>query len=87
MAILGAQPGRQVWVSPLRQIELSAQERAKEADLDMANPGAKDALRNLLVDEVAQWRGDYREGSRPFDIVDPDAAVDKALRNLVGYGP
>ncbi len=87
MAILGEQPGRQVWVSPLRQIELSAQERAKEADLDMANPGAKDALRNLLVDEVAQWRGDYREGSRPFDIVDPDAAVDKALRNLVGYGP
>ena len=87
MAIVGAQPDRQVWVSPLRQIELCAQQRAKEADLDMADPGAKEVLRRFLVEEVASWRADYTEGKRPFDIVDPEAAVEKALRNLVGYGP
>jgi pilus assembly protein CpaF len=53
----------------------------------MADPGAKEVLRRFLVEEVASWRADYTEGKRPFDIVDPEAAVEKALRNLVGYGP
>ena len=36
----------------LRQIELAAQERAKETDLDMGEPGATDVLRRLLGEEV-----------------------------------
>ena len=74
-------------MSPLRQIELAAQERAKEADLDMGEPGATDVLRRLLGEEVAEWRSQYRAGRQSLDIVDPDGAVERALRNLVGYGP
>jgi pilus assembly protein CpaF len=53
----------------------------------MATPGAVDQLRALLIDEVAGWREEYRKGRRPIDIADPEAAVDRALRNLTGYGP
>ena len=74
-------------MSPLRQIELAAQERAKEAELDMGEPGATDVLRRLLCEEVDEWRSEYRGGRQSLDIVDPDGAVERAPRNLVGYGP
>jgi hypothetical protein len=75
------------WTSPLREVERAAQDRAKAASLDMSAPGAIDRLRALLIDEVAGWREEYRKGRRPVDIADPEAAVDRALRNLTGYGP
>lgn len=75
------------WISPLRAIERAAQEEAKERSLDMAEPGARDQLRAVLDEQVARWRVEYRKGLRPHDIADPDAAVERALRNLTGYGP
>ena len=75
------------WTSPLRAIERAAQEAAKERALDMGEPGARDQLRALLDEQVARWQRDYRRGLRPLDIADPEAAVERALRNLTGYGP
>ncbi len=75
------------WTSPLREIERAAQERAKGADLDMAEPGAAERMRALLIEEVNAWRDEYRKGRRDVDIADPEAAVERALRNLTGYGP
>ena len=76
-----------VWTSPLREVERAAQERAKAAELDMSTPGAGEQLRTVLIEEVGLWRDEYRKGRRPVDIADPEAAVDRAYRNLSGYGP
>ena len=75
------------WASPLRAIERAVQEEAKERVLDMSAPGGREQLRALLDLEVVKWRSEYRKGLRPFDIADPEAAVERALRNLTGYGP
>ena len=44
-------------------------------------------VRKLTSEEVDEWRSEYRGGWKSLDIVDPDGAVERALRNLVGYGP
>ena len=75
------------WSSPLREIELAAQAKAKAQSLDMSSPGAVDRLRGIVGEEVGSWRLDYRRGLRSIDIADPDAAVERAMRNLAGYGP
>jgi predicted ArsR family transcriptional regulator len=75
------------WVSPLRAIERAAQEEAKQLALDMSEPGGREQLRAVLDQEVARWRAEYPKGLRPLDIADPEAAVERALRNLTGYGP
>jgi pilus assembly protein CpaF len=77
----------QVWTSPLKEIERAVLERAKAAELDMATPGAREQLRALLVEEVTLWRDEFRKGRRDVDVADPDGAVERALRNLTGYGP
>lgn len=77
----------QGWVSPLREIERAAQDRAKVADLDMSAPDAVERLRAMVVEEVAEWRSQFRRGQRLQDIADPDGAVERAMRNLAGYGP
>lgn len=77
----------QRWVSPLREIERAVQERAKSAGIDMAEPGAAERLRSFLIDEVNEWRAQFRRGQRLQDIADPDGAVERGMRNLVGYGP
>jgi pilus assembly protein CpaF len=53
----------------------------------MSAPGSREQLRALLDQEVGHWRAEYRKGLRPLDIADPEAAVERALRNLTGYGP
>ncbi|HVA74722.1 MAG TPA: ATPase, T2SS/T4P/T4SS family [Acidimicrobiales bacterium] len=75
------------WASPLREVELAAQARAKSESLDMESEGAMDRLRQLLNEEVDAWRSEYRRGRRHADIADPALAVERALRNLAGYGP
>jgi pilus assembly protein CpaF len=80
----GAEQG---WVSPLREIERAAQDRAKSADLDMAATDGRERLRTILIEEVAAWRAEFRRGQRVQDVADPEGAVERALRNLTGYGP
>ena len=73
--------------SPLQEIERSVQERAKAVSLDMAEAGATTKLRALIEHEVDQWGADYKRGLRPFDLAQPDVVVERAFRNLAGYGP
>jgi pilus assembly protein CpaF len=75
------------WSSPLREIERAVQEQAKAVDINMGEPGAVGRLRTLLVEQVDLWRDDYRKGRRAIDIADPEGAIERALRNLTGYGP
>lgn len=75
------------WASPLRDVEIAAQGRAKAEALDMESAGAVDRLRQLLAEEVEKWRSEYRRGRRPVDIADPAMAIERALKNLAGYGP
>lgn len=84
MLVNAVEPG---WTSPLREIERAAQERAKGADIDMSAPDGRDRLRALLVEEVQEWRAQFRRGQRLQDIADPEGAVERGLRNLTGYGP
>ena len=41
----------------------------------------------MLVDEVDRWNVDFQRGIRPTPVADPESVVDRALRNLSGYGP
>lgn len=74
-------------ITPLEEIERNVQERAKHATIDMAAPGADECIRVFVRHEIATWQLDYRRGTRPFDLADPDHLADRAMRNLVGFGP
>jgi pilus assembly protein CpaF len=71
--------------SPLAQIERVAQEQADELALDLSRPDGPERLRRLVVDAVAHWNVEHRDGRREVGL--DDEVVDRALRNLVGYGP
>ncbi len=75
------------WGSPLLAIERAVQDRAKDLALDMHDPGAASELRVLVDEEIARWRADYLRGRRAFDLAEPDRTAQRAVRNLVGYGP
>src|SRR5436190_15986447 len=75
------------WLSPLQEIERAVQEQAKDAALDMAQHGGHAAMRGLIEAEVARWTDDFRRGLRPYDLADPELVVERAYRNLTGYGP
>jgi pilus assembly protein CpaF len=72
-------------LSPLEEIERAAQRRAKELALDTAD--GTDKLEALVNDEVARWNADYKRGLRSVELTDPGGVAQRALRNLVGYGP
>jgi pilus assembly protein CpaF len=71
--------------SPLAEIEQAVQTRAK--DLVVANGQGSGQLRQLIAEEVARWNADFKRGLRPFELTDPHSVAERALRNLVGYGP
>ncbi len=73
--------------SPLQLIEQRVLERAADIRLDLDAESAAARLRQLIVDEVQQWSADHRRGLRSHDLADPDAVVERAYRNLAGYGP
>ena len=74
-------------LSPLQEVERSVQEHAKVLALDMSRPDGAARLRALIEDEVARWSDDFARGLRPFDLPDPELVVERAFRNLAGYGP
>ena len=74
-------------VSPLLAIEERVQTRAKDSRLDLADHDGTSRLRRLITEEVSAWGDEYRRGVHPVDIADPEAATERAFRNLVGYGP
>ncbi|MBW3556003.1 MAG: Flp pilus assembly complex ATPase component TadA [Actinobacteria bacterium] len=76
-----------VEASPLQEIERAVQERAKAISLDMGEAGATDQLRALIEHEVNRWAEDFKRGLRAFELAEPDLVVERAFRNLAGYGP
>lgn len=74
-------------VSPLEEIEGAVLDRAKGIALDMGSADGNARLRALIEDEVAQWSVDHKRGLRSFDLSDPTTVVERAYRNLCGYGP
>jgi pilus assembly protein CpaF len=79
--------GSDVDVSPLEEIERAVLDRAKGVALDMGDADGNARLRALIDDEVAQWSVDHKRGLRSFDLSDPATVVERAYRNLCGYGP
>jgi len=73
--------------TPLELIEQAVLEQAKGIRLDLDDDSAKARLRTLIEDAVARWSADHRRGLRPHDLADPELVVERAYRNLVGYGP
>jgi len=74
-------------VSPLVEIERAVLDRAQGVALDMGSPDGNARLRALIDEEVAQWSVDHKRGLRSFDLSDPPTVVERAYRNLCGYGP
>ena len=74
-------------IDPLEEIERNVQARAKHASIDMAAPDAIGRLHDLVRDEIATWQLDFRRGTRPFDLLEPELLGERAIRNLAGYGP
>ncbi|MGD9793971.1 MAG: CpaF family protein [Acidimicrobiia bacterium] len=74
-------------VNPLAAIETAVQERAKAERLDLGHGDGRRRLETLVTDEIAQWNLDHRRGLRSFPLSDTETVTQRALRNLVGYGP
>ncbi|MFO7961745.1 MAG: ATPase, T2SS/T4P/T4SS family [Nitriliruptoraceae bacterium] len=75
------------FLSPLVEIEERVLQRAKDESLDLDGQGTRARLSELLADEVARWSLDFKHGLRDYDLPDPEMVVEKAQRNLTGYGP
>jgi len=73
--------------SPLVEIEQRVLQRAKDESLDLDGQGTRTRLSELLADEVSRWSLDFKHGLRDYDLPDPEMVVEKAQRNLTGYGP
>ena len=71
--------------SPLEEIEHLVQGRARDLSLDTDQDPT--ALRALVEETVAQWSVEHKRGVRPFDLADPRRVIERAVRNLTGYGP
>src|SRR4051794_37149633 len=74
-------------LSPLEIIEGRVQSSAKHASIDMGERNGIERILELIREEIATWQLDFRRGTRPFDLLDPDDLAERALRNLTGYGP
>lgn len=73
--------------TPLELIERTVLDHAKGIRLDLDDDAARGRMRELIGDAVARWSADYRRGLRTHDLADPDLVMERAYRNLVGYGP
>lgn len=74
-------------LTPLVEIELRVLERAKDLQLDLSTAEGAAGLRALIEDQILSWNTDHKRGLRPFELVDAPALVERAYRNLAGYGP
>jgi pilus assembly protein CpaF len=72
-------------LSPLQAIEQSVQDRARALSAGAAVD--EQELRRLVEEAVAQWSLDHRRGVRPYELADPAQVIERAVRNLAGYGP
>jgi pilus assembly protein CpaF len=73
--------------SPLAIIEELVQDRAKAVGLETANNEGRARLRVMVIEEIDRWRLGFQQGLRPHDLSEADVLAERAMRNLVGYGP
>lgn len=73
--------------NPLALIEVEVLRRAKELTLEVGGERDDERLRSLVRDEVQRWNDEHRRGRRPHPLASPELVVDRAYRNLAGYGP
>ncbi len=73
--------------SPLAEIEQRVQQSAKDDALDLDSVGTQETLQALVDEEIRLWNDDFRRGDRPYPLADPALVSERAMRNLVGYGP
>ena len=73
--------------SPLIEIERMTLEVANDRNISPSADRSQEQLRLIATELVEQWRADYRRGIRSIDLTEPDLIIDRALRNLTGYGP
>ena len=74
-------------VSPLIEIERLTLEVANERKISPEEDRGQLQLREIASELVDQWRADYRRGIRNVDLTEPEVIIDRAMRNLTGYGP
>ncbi len=74
-------------LSPLAEVERAVQARAKDISLDMAGADGGAKLRAIIEEEVTAWSVDFKRGLRAFDLADAELVIERAFRNLTGYGP
>ncbi len=72
--------------SPLVEIEMLVQDRAKDMQLDLDASGLL-TLRRLIDAEIQNWTIEFQRGTRTQNITDAEALAERAMRNLAGYGP
>jgi pilus assembly protein CpaF len=73
--------------TPIAELERRVLQRAKDESLDLDRAGTSARLQELLEDEVTRWSLDHKHGRRAYDLPDPRRVVERAQRNLTGYGP
>lgn len=73
--------------TPLADVELSVQSRAKHDSLDLSTEEGRGRLRALIDDELQRWEDDVRHGRKSLPILSPQTLASRAWRNLVQYGP
>jgi pilus assembly protein CpaF len=73
--------------TPLIDVEIAVQSRAKQADLDLSTSEGHERLRALINDELQRWEDDVRHGRKSVSIVNPETLATRAWKNLVNYGP
>ncbi len=73
--------------SPLAEVERAVLARAKDETLDLDDAASAERLQDMLEDEVARWSLDHKHGRRAYDLPDPGLVIERARRNLLGYGP
>ena len=74
-------------IAPLGEIERLALDAANNANLNVAQEETEGALRTIVHGLISDWRADHRRGLRPIDITEPESVAERAMRNLIGYGP
>ena len=72
-------------LSPLQEIELLVQQRARTLELDSV--AAPHEMAALVEEAIAEWSMDHKRGIRRQDLADPDRLAQRAIWNLTGYGP
>lgn len=74
-------------VSPLAEIEQVVLARMMQERLDVDDDDMRPRVRELLTEEVVRWQVDFQHGRHRHDLADAAGLIDRAERDLLGYGP